>query len=57
MVKAVRPKFKINQPKPIQQPKPLPNKGRVTPKPIARPKPIKVKPIKAEKSPKVTARF
>ena len=57
MVKRVEPKaVKLKEMK-TQQPKPLPNKGRVTPKPIARPKPIKVKPIKAEKSPKVTARF
>ena len=61
MVKRVDPKvnkpkeMKTQQPMKIQQPKPIPNKGRV--KPLPKPKPIKVKPIKAQKSPKVTAKF
>jgi len=51
MVKRVDPK--VNKPKEmkIQQPKTLPNKGRVMPKPLPKPKPIKIK-----KS-NVTARF
>ena len=55
MVKRVDPKVNKLKEMETRQPKPIPNKGRV--KPLPKPKPIKVKPIKAQKSPKVTARF
>jgi hypothetical protein len=57
MVKRVDPKVNKLKEMKIQQPKPLPNKGRVTPKPTKQIKIAKMKPMKPVKMPKVTARF
>jgi hypothetical protein len=57
MVKRVDPKVSKLKEMKIQQPKPLPNKGRVTPKPTKQIKVAKMKPMKPVKMPKVTARF
>jgi hypothetical protein len=57
MVKRVDPKVNKLKEMKIQQPKPLPNKGRVTPKPTKQIKVAKMKPMKPVKMPKVTARF